>query len=140
MYGDTTAIRVLARRLREQGHDVLAEADALVGQAEAVQWTGLAADTMRLMARRHAGDLRACAALHEDAAEALERHAREVDHLKALIEAVERRVTRLLDSAGGIVHSLASHVVPDAMDHWLDHFDPPPHGSKEWLDVHLPSA
>ncbi len=140
MYGDSTAIRALARRLREQGHDVLVEADALAGQAEAVHWTGLAADTMRLMARRHAADLRACAALHEDAAEALERHAREVDHRKELIDAVERRVARLVHGAGGIVHSLASHVVPDAMDHWLAHFDPPPHGSKEWLDVHLPSA
>ena len=140
MYGDTTAIRALARRLREQGDDIRAEADQLVGQAEAVHWTGLAADTMRLMARRHAGDLRACAALHDDAAEALERHAREVDHVKDLIEAVERRAARLLHRAGGVVHALASHVVPDAVDHWLDHFEPPPHGSKEWLDVHLPSA
>ena len=47
---------------------------------------------MRLLARGTPADLRACAALHEDAAEALERHAREVDHLKELIDAVERRV------------------------------------------------
>lgn len=140
MYGDTAAIRDLARRLREQGHDVRAEADALVGQAEAVHWSGLAADTMRLMARRHAGDLRACAAVHEDAAEALERHARELDHLEELIGAIERRARRLLEGAGGVVHALASRVAPHAVDRWLDHFDPPPSGSREWLDVHVPPA
>ena len=140
MYGDTTVIRGLARGLREQGQEILAEADALVGRAEAVPWAGLAADAMRRLARDHAGGLRTCAGLHEDAAEALERHAREVDHLKELIAAVERRVLRMLDDVGGVVHSLVSHVVPDAADHWLDGFEPPPHGSKDWLDVHLPRS
>ena len=140
MYGDTTVIRGLARGLREQGQEILAEADALVGRAEAVPWAGLAADAMRRLAQDHAGGLRTCAGLHEDAAEALERHAREVDHLKDLIAAVERRVLRMLDDVGGVVHSLVSHVVPDAADHWLDGFEPPPHGSKDWLDVHLPRS
>ncbi len=140
MYGDTAVIRGLARGLREQGQEILAEADALAGRAEAVPWTGLAADAMRRLARDHAGGLRTCAVLHEDAAEALERHAREVDQLKDLIAAVERRVLRILDDVGGVVHSLVSHVVPDAADHWLDGFEPPPHGSKYWLDVHVPRA
>ena len=38
------------------------------------------------------------------------------------------------------MHWLVSHVVPDAVDHWLDRFEPPPHGSKDWLDVHLPRS
>ena len=144
MYGDTTAIRALAARLREQGLEIRAEADTLVGRAEAVSWSGLAADTMRLMSRQHAGELRTCAALHEEAAEALDRHAREVEHLQDLIAAVERRVTHLLASAagglGGLVRHLTGHAVPDRVGHWLAHFDPPPHGSKAWLDVHVPSA
>ena len=89
-------------------------------------------------------DLRACAALHEDAAEALERHAREIEHLQALIAAVERRVGHLMASAagglGGLVHHLAGHTLPHRVGHWLAHFDPPPPGSKAWLDVHVPSA
>jgi hypothetical protein len=137
MYGDTTAIRGLAQRLREQ--EVGAEADSLLGRAEGVPWSGLAADTMRLMARQHAGDLRRCAALHEDAAEALERHAREVEHLQDLIAAVEHRVAHLMASAAGGLGGLVRHL-PDRVGHWLGHLDPPPHGSKAWLDVHVPSA
>ena len=144
MYGDTTVIRRLARVLREQGADIRAEADALVGRAEAVPWTGLAADAMRALSRTHAGDLRACANAHEDAADALDRHAREVDHLKDLIAAIERSVVHLVDSIGhglsSLAHGLAGHVVPDAVDHWLDHFDAPPHGCKEWLEVQLPRS
>ena len=144
MYGDTTAIRALAERLRRQGLEIRAEADDLAGRAEAVAWSGLAADTMRLMSRQHAGDLRACAALHEDAADALERHAREVEHLQDLIAAVERRVAHLMASAagglGGLVHHLAGQALPHRVGHWLAHFDPPPPGSRAWLDVHVPSA
>jgi hypothetical protein len=140
MYGDTTTIRALARGLREQGQDILAEADALVGRAEAVPWAGLAADAMRRLAREHAGGLRTCAGLHDEAAEALERHAREVDHLKDLIAAVERRVARMVDDVGGVLHGLVSHVAPDAVDHWLAGFEPPPRGSKDWLDVHVPRS
>jgi hypothetical protein len=144
MYGDTTVIRGLARGLREQGADIRAEADVLVGRAEAVPWTGLAAEAMRALSRTHAGDLRACANLHDDAADALDRHAREVDHLKDLISAIERRVVHLVDSIGhgvsSLAHGLAGHLVPDAVDDWLDHFDQPPHGSKEWLEVHVPRS
>jgi hypothetical protein len=142
MYGDTTVIRRLAGTLREQGADIRAEAGALVGQAEAVPWTGLAADAMRALSRAHAGDLQACANRHDDAAEALDRHAREVDHLEDLIATIERKVVHLIDSFGhglsGLAHGLVGHVVPDGMDHWLDHFDAPVHGSMEWLEVHVP--
>jgi hypothetical protein len=147
MYGDTTVIRGLARRLRDQGEAIRAEADSLAAHAEAVRWSGLAADAMRSLARTHAGDLRQCAVRHGDAAEALDRHAREVDHVEDLIAGIERRVRGVLDGAlhagghafGGLTDALA-HVVPDPLEHWAQHFVPPPHGSKEWLDVHVPRA
>ena len=143
MYGDTTVIRGLARRLREQGADIRAEADSRAAHAEAVAWSGLAADAMRGLARAHAGDLRRCALRHADAAEALERHAREVDRLEELIADIERRVGAALRTAGhalgGLAHALA-HVVPDPLERWAQHFVPPPPGSKEWLDVHVPGA
>jgi hypothetical protein len=140
MYGDTDVVRALARQVRERGGDIRAAADDLLGHAEEVGWTGLAAEAMRRLAREHAGGLRECAEAHELAADALERHAREVDHLKAVIDAVERRVRQLLESAAGGLSGLVGHVVPDGLDHWLHGFDPPAHGSREWLDVHLPRS
>jgi hypothetical protein len=140
MYGDTDVVRALARQVRERGGDIRGEADDLVGRVEAVRWTGLAADAMRRLAHEHAGGLRACAEAHEAAADALDRHAREVDHLKELIAAVERRVQHLLEGAAHGLAGVVGHVVPDAVDHWLHHFDPPPRGSREWLDVHVPRS
>jgi hypothetical protein len=143
MYGDTDVIRALARRLRERGVDIRAQADDLSARAEAVPWSGLAADAMRRLAHEHAGALRRCADDHEAAADALVRHAREVDRLKEVIAAIERKACHLLDAAAGAAGGLAglvSHVVPGPLDHWLHSFDPPPHGSLEWLDVHLPRS
>jgi hypothetical protein len=140
MYGDTDVVRALARQLRERGSDLRSQADDLSARAEAVPWTGLAADAMRRLARAHAADLRRCADDHDAAADALDRHACEVDRVKEVIAAVERKVGRLLESAAGGLAGLAGHVVPDPLDHWLHSFDPPPHGSVEWLEVHLPRS
>jgi hypothetical protein len=138
MYGDTTVLRSRARELREQGREIALEADSLVARAESVPWTGLAADAMRAAMRRHAAALWRCSTHHEEAADALERHAREVEHLVALIAAVERRVTGLLDDAAGAVGTVVSGVLPDGVGEWLDGFRPPPSGSMEWLDVQVP--
>lgn len=138
MYGDTAVIRALARRMREHGDDLRQEAAELAARAETVPWSGLAADAMRRVAREQAGLLRGCADAHEAAADALDHHAREVDRLKDLIAAIEHRAVRLLESAASGVAGLLGHVLPDAVEHWAGHFEPPPHGSRAWLDVHLP--
>jgi hypothetical protein len=144
MYGDTAVVRALARSMRERAGDLRADAVELAAHAEAVPWSGLAADAMRGLARHHAQGLRACAGAHEAAAEALDRHAREVDRLKDLIAAVEHRACHLLESAAGGLGGLVGHVipdrVPDCVDEWAHHFDPPPTGSLAWLDVHLPRS
>jgi uncharacterized protein YukE len=140
MYGDTSVIRAQARRMRERAGDIRAEADDLAGRAEGVPWTGLAADAMRRTARDHASRLRSCADAHEAAADALDRHAREVDRLKEVIAAIEHRALRLLDAATGGLAGLVGQVVPDVVDRWRDHFEPPPWGSSAWLDVHVPRA
>lgn len=138
MYGDTSVIRAQARLMRERAGDIRAEADELAGRAAAVPWAGLAADAMRRTAGDHASRLRAGAAAHESAADALDRHAREVDHLKCLIAEIEHRALHALDSATGGLAGLVGHVLPDGLAHWARHFEPPLHGSMAWLDVHVP--
>jgi hypothetical protein len=148
MYGDTAVVRALARSMRERASDLRADAGAIAAGAEAVPWTGLAADAMRRAAHDHAGMVRACADAHEAAAEALERHAVEVDLLKDLIGAIERRAGQLLESvAGGVAGSVAGlvdHVLPDGVPacvaDWAHRFEPPPSGSRLWLDVQLPRS
>jgi uncharacterized protein YukE len=126
MYGDTTTIRRLASQMRERADEIRAEAAHLAARADQVDWEGLAADAMRRLAHDRTAALRRTAALHDDAAEALDRHAREVDRVKDLIAAVEHRVRRLLAEAVGGLGGL------------LHHFSPPPSGSREWLTVELP--
>jgi uncharacterized protein YukE len=140
MYGDTSAIRAHARRMRERGSEIRSEAHAVLRDAEAVPWTGLAAEAMRRLAREHAAELQACAAAHDRAADALERHAREVDHLKDLIASIERRVLGAIDAAASGLAGLVGQVVPSPLDRWARSFDPPPHGSRAWLDVRLPDV
>ena len=119
MYGDTTRIRALADRLRERAAEIRALADRLVASADRVAWEGLAADAMRHHVRDRAAALRRTALLHDDAADALDRHARQVDHLKDLIASIER-------TARGLAGKL------------VDRLTPPVPGSLEWLSVDLP--
>jgi len=137
MYGDTTVIRRLAADLREQAVDIRAEADRLVARTDAAGWLGRAGDALRERARQRALALRRSAALHDDAAEALERHAREVERLQRLIDEIERRVRRLVDAARERLGNLAGALATWG-DDWLDRFDPPAPGSRHWLDVEVP--
>lgn len=134
MYGDTTVVRALARAMREQAADIHGESAAVLAAAETVPWSGAAADAMRGVARDHTAALVRSAHAHERAAAALERHAREVDHVRALIADAERRVRTALDPVeGGISGLLHSRVV-----HWLARVDLPPPGDPRWLEVRLP--
>jgi hypothetical protein len=133
MYGDTTRIRVLADELRARADEIRALADRLAEHADRVPWDGLAADAMRRSAHHRAAALRRTAALHDDAADALDRHAREVDRLKDLIAAIERKVRTLVEAA-------RDTLVPDVLDDLVGRFVPPAPGSREWLTVDLPGV
>jgi hypothetical protein len=122
MYGDTDVMRKHAGRLREQGVEIRALADQLVGQAEAVSWSGRAAEAMRERIRERAARLREAADRHDTAADTLEAHVHQVDELKESIAATERRATALLDDGA------------------LDSFEPPAPGHKDWLGVTLPGV
>lgn len=134
MYADPDAIRTLARRLRDQADDVRREADRLVGLLDATPWTGRAARAARARAVDRAGDLRACATRHDRAAEALERHAREVQRLQELIARIERVVAGLVADAVAEATGGAEHL-------WgrVRSFVAPPPGSPDWLDVDVRS-
>lgn len=145
MYGDTDVIRRRVDQLREQGADIRTLADHLVGQSDQVRWTGRAADAMRQRIRERATHLRECAAAHEGAADALERHAQEVEAVKDTIAATERRAAALVSDARGRVESLAAYDDPDGVtrrpsdeDQALIGFSPPPSGHRDWLAVDLP--
>lgn len=130
MYGDATVIRRLAAGLAEQADAIRTEADRLVARTDAAGWLGEAGDALRDRVRQRALALRRSAALHDDAADALRRHAREVERLQRLIEEVERRVHRLVDAA--------RDKLDDWVARWLDGFEPPPRGSRRWLEVEVP--
>ena len=133
MYGDATAIRRLAGGLREQAGEIRTEADQLVARTDAAGWLGRAGDALRSRVRERALALRRAAALHDDAADALDRHASEVDRLQRLIEELERRVHRLVEAARDRLDDWAG-----SWAGWFDRFEPPPPGSRRWLEVEVP--
>ncbi len=138
MYGDTEVIRELARTMRAHGASITTEAEELLARAESTPWSGLAAEAMRVRAGTQVLALRRTATLYDDAATALERHADDVDRLKALIAAIERRVVALIDAAKSQLAGLVAAVAPDPVDELLARFVPPPSGHRDWLTVDLP--
>ena len=83
MYGDTDAIRGLARTMRRQAVALRTEAEQLLALANATPWDGVGADAMRLRVRQQTSALRRTAGLADEAATALDAHADEVDRLGA---------------------------------------------------------
>jgi hypothetical protein len=138
MYGDTEAIRGLARTMRDQGTTLRSQAGVLLTRAEAVPWQGLAAEAMRARVRAQVGALRRAAELADDAAAALDHHADEVDRRKALIAAIEQKAMALVLAAKERLAGLVASVLPDPVDELLDRFVPPPPGHRDWLLVDLP--
>lgn len=145
MYGDTAVIRGLAVRLREQGLDLRAEARALRGRVETTDWTGRAAEAMQAAAEHRLVGLGESARTHNEAAAALEHHADQVDRLKEVIAAIERRAHRLISAARERLTGLADRVLAgvssltaDPLDQLLDRFVAPPPGHLDWLRIELP--
>ncbi|WP_017933342.1 WXG100-like domain-containing protein [Nocardioides sp. Iso805N] len=100
MFGDPAAIRALAHALRRRADEIHDLADQLVAAAENTAWQGLAADAMRAATRHSAGGLRHTAALHEDAAEALERHARRVGVVHDALDSAVHALSHALGALG----------------------------------------
>lgn len=148
MYGDTDVIRARVDQLREQGVDVRALADRLVAQAEAVGWSGRAAESMRERVRERAGHLREAAGRHDAAAEALQRHLTEVEAARESITERERRAGSLRTEAEARVAAVLAHAAadreagivrePDPADRRILDAELPPAGHRDWLDVELP--
>lgn len=126
MYGDTDVMRKRGAELREQSVDLRALADRLVARTEGVGWTGRAADALTVRIRERAAHLRDVAARHDTAADSLDAHVLEVDRLKDVIAAAERRAARIAEDAPGEPADAAAAFVP------------PPPGHRDWLTVDLP--
>jgi hypothetical protein len=149
MYGDTEAIRQLARDQRRRAEEVRWEAGAAGIHAAAVIWEGRAADAMRSLVAVRCAELRRVADLLDTSASALDTHAAAVEAVKALIASIEARVRSLVAAARArlaeVAATLASAVGqavgvigPDPLDELLDRFVPPPPGHIDWLRVSFP--
>jgi uncharacterized protein YukE len=138
MYGETDVMRRRVGQLREQAADVRQLADQLAGHSDSISWTGRAADAMRERARERAAALRECAQRYEAAADALDRHADDVDHLKDAIALRERKAGALVGDAQGRRSQLAADRGPSDEDVVLTGFTPPASGHRDWLTVELP--
>jgi uncharacterized protein YukE len=103
MFGDTTTIRALARRLRERADEIRDLSAGLTAAAREVAWQGVAADAMRTHVETRVAALHRTARLHEDAADALDQHAREVDLVKDLLDEAKDAVQ---DAAKGTIGRL----------------------------------
>lgn len=140
MYGETDVMRRRVGQLREQSADIRRLADQLVGRTEIVDWTGRAADSLRERARERAIALRECAQRYESAADALDRHADDVDHLKDAIAVRERSAESLLGEAHARKSVLEGGAALTDEDVVLAGFTPPPPGHRDWLTVELPGS
>jgi uncharacterized protein YukE len=103
MFADTTTIRALARRLRERADEIRDLGSALTLRAAEVAWQGIAADAMRHHVHDRVLGLHRVARLHDDAADALDRHARAVDAVVAAMDAMRDAAQ---DAAEGAIGKL----------------------------------
>lgn len=145
MYGDAAVIRKRATELKEQAVDIRALADRMAAGADSIEWSGRAADDLRLRMRDRASQLRESAALHETASETLTKHAVAVGDLSETITGIEHKVATLVGDARGRERDLTSFDDADGVtrtvspeDEQLIAFEPPPSGHKDWLAVSLP--
>lgn len=144
MYGDTQVIRKRAGELREQSVDLRALADRLVAQVDGLAWSGRAADALRARIHDRAAHLRATAHGHESAAEALGRHAAEVEVTKDAITEAQRTFESVRHEAQARVERLQaeSHdgvrVEPTPADAALLAFTPPAPGHLDWVTTEIP--
>jgi uncharacterized protein YukE len=96
MLTDTSGIRHLARRMRERAEEIRAEAARVRRRADDVPWQGRSAEAMRTHLAARLTTLATTADLHDDAAEALERHAGAVDAVAGLAGTVVDELRSLL--------------------------------------------
>lgn len=144
MYGDTDVMRRRATQLREQGIDLRSMADHLVAQTEGIGWTGRAAESMSERIRARATHLREVAAAHDGAADSLDRHLQQVEHLKDTIATREHKASSIVTDAATRVARVDAHDDLDGVrreadpgDRELASFTPPPSGHRDWLTVEI---
>jgi uncharacterized protein YukE len=114
MYGDMSRLRTRASELRHNADEMRARAKSLLAQAESMSWSSSAGDALRARIRRIALDLGSQAQSFDDAATALDAHARSVDDVKAAIADAQRWVSDAWNRAAHIAHN-AVEVVKDVV-------------------------
>lgn len=87
MYGDVGRIRARATQLRDAAGELRSRASSMRAQAEACAWSSRSGELLRSRVGSVAGELGGHAARLDDAAVALETHARGVERALSRIEA-----------------------------------------------------
>ena len=103
MLADPDAIRGLAGLLRARAEEVRAEGDHLIASSVALDWRGRAGDAMRVAVADAVGAMRTSATLHDQAADALNRHA----------DAVESTLRVFTEALGLVEH--VGHAIADVV-------------------------
>lgn len=155
MYGDMTRLRTEAAQLRTVANLMRTRAAELKAQSESMQWESTAATMFRTQIDAAALDLGRCAALVDDAANALVAHAGSVDAVKSAIAEAQRFVEGLVNEARSVVNNvvrtvgavgeavvnlLFGHEIPDWKVNQAERLltvvpITPPAGSRDWLDA-----
>lgn len=141
MYGDPAEIRSLAVRLEQHAEQLRDHATTLGARASSAAGEGLAAAALIARVAARTAALRRAAHRHDAAAEALRRHADQVEWLLEQIARAERRFTDLVSAAReriGRVASLGGLITIDPRDESLLRLRPPPSGDRGWLELDLP--
>ena len=119
MFVDTGAVRHLAAELTERAVEIRATATDLHRRIAAVPWHGAAADAMRAHAACRLAALLHAADLHDDAGEALVKHADAVHTALTLLASVVDEVVdtaadtagQVADTTGSVAQTIADHTV-----------------------------
>jgi uncharacterized protein YukE len=112
---DTGAVRHLAAELTERAVTIRDLATDLHRRVDGVPWQGAAADAMRSHADGRLAALLHSADLHDDAGEALVKHADAVDSALALLASL---VEEVVDTAGDVA-ATAGSVAGQVVDHTI---------------------
>jgi uncharacterized protein YukE len=103
LFADPREIRAIAERIRRHADAARAHSATIGTHVAQLEWAGIAAGAFRMQARALMGDLRVAARRLDDAADALRRHAANVEHA---LTSLAKLAIDGIDLGTDVVHTL----------------------------------